>query len=105
MISRSTFGAALKAAREEAGLDLSLVAYRAGLGLAAARALEAGDSRAGLPEYIAALHLGRVESGLLLSAAELAWGGAIPCGKGVEPVERRPVVEPSAGPSGAVSGR
>jgi hypothetical protein len=68
------FGRVLSKARLDTGEALIVVAGRAGLTRAAALALEEGKTRAGLEEYVSALRVSQVERGLLLSAANLAWG-------------------------------
>ncbi len=73
-MTRAEFGRVLVEARKAQGMVPADMVLRTGLGRTAIRALEAGDSRVGVEEYVAALQCGHVERGLLLSAANLAWG-------------------------------
>ncbi len=73
-MTRAEFGRVLAAAREDHDIAVEDMSDLTGLGRTAIRALEAGDSRVGVEEYVAALQCGHVERGLLLSAANLAWG-------------------------------
>ncbi len=73
-LSRLDFGASLRLARKGVGLTMGDVAERAGLQVLEVSELERGRSSHGVARYVEALGVSQVDRGLLLSAANLAWG-------------------------------